>query len=101
MTGKIRKNATTIQVESHGSKTRVNYVERDEVITVEARAEIVACPKCVGKRIVKGLPAEQFQAINAMRHAQPGVVGRFVENLKGSVAEAKSHPKSEGGMAPI
>jgi sphinganine-1-phosphate aldolase len=36
-----------------------------------------------------------------LRHAQPGVAGRFVGDLKASVAEAKRHPKAEGGMAPV
>ncbi len=36
-----------------------------------------------------------------LRHAQPGVTARFIEDLKASVAEAKAHPQSEGGMAPV
>jgi len=67
--GRIRKNATVIQVEPHGSRARVSYFDRDEIMTVEAKAVIVACPKFIGKRIVKGLPPEQFRAMDAMRYA--------------------------------
>jgi sphinganine-1-phosphate aldolase len=36
-----------------------------------------------------------------LRHTQPGVAGRFVEDLKASVAEVKADPKGEEGMAPV
>jgi sphinganine-1-phosphate aldolase len=36
-----------------------------------------------------------------LRHTRPCVAKRFVEDLKGSVAEVKSHPKAESGMAPV
>ena len=36
-----------------------------------------------------------------LRHAQEGVAERFIKDLKESVAEVKTQPKSEGGMAPI
>lgn len=33
-------------------------------------------------------------------HTQPGVVDRFLEDLRASVAEVKTQPPSKGGMAP-
>jgi protoporphyrinogen oxidase len=67
--GRIRQSATVIQVEPHGSRARVSYFDRNEIKTVEAKAVIVACAKFIGKHIVKGLPPEQFRAMDAMRYA--------------------------------
>ena len=36
-----------------------------------------------------------------LRHAQPGVAERFVEDLKASVAYVKANPSVVGGMAPM
>ena len=36
-----------------------------------------------------------------LRHTQPGVKERFVEDLKAAVAEVKSAPEADGGMAPV
>ena len=36
-----------------------------------------------------------------LRHAEPGVAERFINDLKDSVAEVKTQPKTKGGMAPI
>ncbi len=36
-----------------------------------------------------------------LRHAQPGVAERFVEDLKASVEYVKEHPEESGGMAPV
>lgn len=36
-----------------------------------------------------------------LRHTQPGVKERFVEDLQAAVAEVKSAPEAEGGMAPV
>jgi hypothetical protein len=36
-----------------------------------------------------------------LRHTQPGVVERFVEDLKASVEEVKANPEVEGGLAPV
>ncbi|HEV2175891.1 MAG TPA: FAD-dependent oxidoreductase [Terriglobia bacterium] len=67
--GRIRKNATVVSVENAGSGVLVSYFHDQELITVRARAAIIACPKHIGKHIIKGLPTEQFQAMNAMRYA--------------------------------
>jgi len=36
-----------------------------------------------------------------LRHAQPGVAERFLEDLKESVKYVQGHPKASGGMAPV
>ncbi len=36
-----------------------------------------------------------------LRHAQKGVMGRFMEDLRAAVEHVKSNPQQEGGMAPI
>jgi hypothetical protein len=36
-----------------------------------------------------------------LRHTQPGVAERFLEDLKAAVAFVKAHPDVEGGQAPI
>ncbi len=36
-----------------------------------------------------------------LRHTQPGVAERFVEDLEGAVAHVKQNPGEKGGMAPV
>jgi glutamate/tyrosine decarboxylase-like PLP-dependent enzyme len=36
-----------------------------------------------------------------LRHTQPGVTERFVEDLRAAVAHVRAQPTAEGGMAPI
>jgi glutamate/tyrosine decarboxylase-like PLP-dependent enzyme len=36
-----------------------------------------------------------------LRHTQPGVTERFIDDLKGAVAGAEASPKAEGGLAPV
>lgn len=36
-----------------------------------------------------------------LRHTQPGVAQRFIEDLGAAVAHVKTHPKEKGGMAPV
>jgi sphinganine-1-phosphate aldolase len=36
-----------------------------------------------------------------LRHAEPGVAQRFVDDLAASVAEVRAAPAGEGGMAPV
>lgn len=67
--GRIHKGATVVRVENAGSGVEVTSFENDELVTVAARSAIIACPKFIGKKIVKGLPCEQFQAMDAIRYA--------------------------------
>jgi flavin-dependent amine oxidoreductase len=68
-TGRLRKNTTVVQVERQGAKANVSYFDQGDLVTVSAKTAIVACPKFIGKKIIKGLPAEQFRALDAMRYA--------------------------------
>jgi sphinganine-1-phosphate aldolase len=36
-----------------------------------------------------------------LRHAQPGVAERFIDDLKSAVAHVKAHPEERGAMAPV
>ena len=36
-----------------------------------------------------------------LRHAQPGVAGRFLDDLSEAVEFVKKNPGAEGGMAPV
>jgi hypothetical protein len=67
--GRVHKGATVIQVQNVTGGVEVSYIENGELVTVAARAAIIACPKFIGKRVVKGLSTDQFGAMNAMRYA--------------------------------
>ncbi len=36
-----------------------------------------------------------------LRHTQPGVAERFIDDLRQAVEEVRAHPQAEGGMAPV
>ena len=36
-----------------------------------------------------------------LRHTEPGVAQRFVDDLAAAVTEVKANPSTEGGMAPV
>jgi hypothetical protein len=36
-----------------------------------------------------------------LRHTQPGIAQRFIEDLNAAVAHIKANPDSTGGMAPV
>jgi len=36
-----------------------------------------------------------------LRHTQPGVAERFIDDLRSAVAFVKAHPEEKGGMAPV
>jgi hypothetical protein len=36
-----------------------------------------------------------------LRHTQPGVAERFVNDLRASVEETRQHPEEKTGMAPV
>ena len=67
--GRLRKNSTVVQVDRQGPKADVSYFDQGDLVTVSAKAVIVACPKFIGKKIIKDLPAEQLRALDAMRYA--------------------------------
>lgn len=67
--GRILKQATVIQIEPKGSTVHISYMKDQELVTIAAQTAIMACPKFIGKRLLRGLPADQFQAMDAMRYA--------------------------------
>jgi len=66
---RIRKGATTVRVEQTGGKVEVSYFENGELVTVAGRAAIIACPKFIAKRIIRGLDDDHARAMGAMRYA--------------------------------
>src|SRR3954464_16088439 len=70
---RLRKEATVISVEQKGSGVHVTYMEGGALKTLAAKTAIIACPKFIGKRIVKGLDNDHLDAMSAMRY-QPYLV---------------------------
>ena len=75
----MRKGATVLQVEQRNSKVYVSYSENGDLKTIAAKTAIVACPKFIAKRIIKGLDQEHFDAMTAM-HYQPYLVVNVCSN---------------------
>lgn len=71
--GRLHKNATVLQIEQKGAKVHVSYSEGKELRTIAAKAVVVACPKFMAKRIIKGLDEVHFKAMNELRY-QPYLV---------------------------
>ena len=70
---RLRKKATVISVEQKAGSVHVSYLEEGEMKTVAAKTAIIACPKFIGKKIVKGLDNDHLDAMGAMRY-QPYLV---------------------------
>lgn len=70
---RLHKECTVLQVEERLGEVHVSYIENGELKTVAGKTAIIAAPKFIAKKFVKGLPAEQFDAMDAMRY-QPYVV---------------------------
>jgi protoporphyrinogen oxidase len=77
--GRVKKKATVLQIEPKGAKVRVSYSDGHEIRTVAAKAVIVACPKFIGKKLIRGLDGEHYDAMNAMRY-QPYIVANVCFN---------------------
>ncbi len=71
--GRLHKSATVVQVEQAGGKPTVSFFQDGELKTVTARAVVIACPKFIAKRIVKGLDREHAEAMAQLRY-QPYLV---------------------------
>jgi hypothetical protein len=63
--GRLRKSATVVQVEQ-GS---VSFFHDGALQTVGAKAVVVACPKFIAKKIVRGLDREHAEAMDQLRYA--------------------------------
>jgi len=70
---RLRKEATVISVEQKGAGVHVTYMEGGALKTIAAKTAIIACPKFIGKKIVKGLDDDHLDAMSAMRY-QPYLV---------------------------
>lgn len=66
---RLRKSATVIQVEQAGVKPTVSFVDNGEIRTVAAKAVVIACPKFIAKKIIKGLDPDHANAMAALRYA--------------------------------
>lgn len=66
---RIRKRATVVRVEEAGGKVAVSYFENGEPVTVTSRVAVIACPKFIAKRIIRGLDDDHARAMGAMRYA--------------------------------
>lgn len=71
--GKLKNNATVVQIEPAGSKVNVSYSENGELKTVAAKTVIIACPKFIAKKLIRGLDEEHREAMEQM-HYQPYMV---------------------------
>jgi hypothetical protein len=71
--GRLRKAATTLRVQAKADKIEVSYSEDEEILTVSAKTVVMACPKFITRRLVKGLDEEHLQAMGEMRY-QPYLV---------------------------
>ena len=70
---RLRKEATVISVEQKSGRVHVTYMEGGALKTVAAKTAVIACPKFIGKKIVKGLDNSHLDAMSAMRY-QPYLV---------------------------
>ncbi len=67
--GRLRRNATVVQIEQASGDPTVSYFHDGELQTVAAKAVIVACPKFIAKKIIKGLDSEHASAMAELRYA--------------------------------
>ena len=67
--GRLRKDATVVRVQHHGPRVHVSYFEKQQLVTVAARAVIAACPKFIAKRMIGALDEAHLGAMNQMRYA--------------------------------
>jgi Flavin containing amine oxidoreductase len=67
--GRLRKNATVIQIEQAAGHPTVSYFQEGKIHTAAAQAVIVACPKFIARKIIRGLDREHAEAMAALRYA--------------------------------
>ena len=71
---RMAPGATTIAVVSDKNEVRVTYIQDGKPITVAAKAAIMASPKFITRRIVKGMPEAQSEAMHKIRYIPYPVV---------------------------
>lgn len=73
----VRSRCIVIHVQALADSVLVTYVDPENRLkTVRARAAVMAAPKFVAKRVIQGLPADQFKAMDSIRYR-----GYVVANL--------------------
>lgn len=66
---RILPAATAVAIETGGSNVVVTYLDRSgRPAAIEAKAVVMAAPKYVARRIVKGLPEDQVAAMAELRY---------------------------------
>lgn len=73
-TDRMAAGATTIAVVPDKNEVRVTYIQDGKPITVAAKAAIMASPKFITRRIVKGMPEAQSDAMHKIRYIPYPVV---------------------------
>lgn len=71
---RMQTGATTVAVVQEKHEVQVTYMQGAELKTVAAKAVIMATPKFITRRIVKGLPEKQSDAMHQIRYIPYAVV---------------------------
>jgi phytoene dehydrogenase-like protein len=67
--GRVVNPATAVFVEPNSGGVSVTYLDREgRSHLVEAKTAIMACPKFVGRHLVKGIPKDQFAAMGELAY---------------------------------
>lgn len=67
--GRIINPATAVQVEPRQGGVGVTYLDREgKAHLVEAKTAILACPKLVGRHILKGIPKDQLDVMGELSY---------------------------------
>jgi monoamine oxidase len=67
--GRILSGCTAIQVEQSATSAKVTYMDRNgRPAAIDGRCVIMAAPKYITRRIVKGIPPEQFAAMGELKY---------------------------------
>ena len=70
----LRAGATTVAVVPEKNEVHVTYMQGAELITVAAKAVIMATPKFITRRLVDGVPAKQNEAMQRIGYIPYAVV---------------------------
>lgn len=71
---RMRTDATIVMVVPGKNEVQITYMQGEELKTVAAKAVIMATPKFITRRIVKGLPQIQDDAMHQIRYIPYAVV---------------------------
>jgi len=71
---RMQTDATVISVEHEKQGVRVTYIHPGGVAAVTAKAVVMATPKFITRRIVRGIPLAQLEAMSQIRYAPYPVI---------------------------